>query len=349
MPEISVVVPAYQAEQCLENCVTSILAQTFRDFEVILVDDGSTDGTAELCRGLELQDARIRFLQHTHNKGLSAARNTGIMAARGKYVAFVDSDDLIFEDGFNTLYEAAERYEADVVDTRYYMKTEADNRSVLEGKDDPISQHVELEPLDGEMLLTTDVQERCSLYYQYGLHGMACNKFFRRDFLSRYGVLFPWEKTIAEDYLFSSVCLFLATRYLRVPGSFYLYCGNAASMTRKPKSERHLAMVLYSMMVGAEYFARYLRKEPFFMEDPLRLEAVQQHWFGYCKRFHIYPNRYYQGGQFTRAADAAVKGVLRERFGAQADFVAYLFHTMNAHHAEALELFDENEKLKERK
>lgn len=121
MPEISVVVPAYQAEQCLENCVTSILAQTFRDFEVILVDDGSTDGTAELCRGLELQDARIRFLQHTHNKGLSAARNTGIMAARGKYVAFVDSDDLIFEDGFNTLYEAAERYEADVVDTRCYV------------------------------------------------------------------------------------------------------------------------------------------------------------------------------------------------------------------------------------
>lgn len=349
MPGISVVVPAYQAEKYLEICVTSILAQTFQDFELILVDDGSTDGTAELCRKLELSDTRIRFLQHTRNKGAAAARNTGVMAARGKYISFVDSDDLIFENGFKDLYEAAERYEADVVDTQNYMKTEADSKNTMEGKDSPISQYVELEPLEGETLLPTDIQERLTLYYQYRLHGMACNKLFRRDFLSIHGVLFPTVKTIAEDYLFSSVCLFLATKYLRVPDGFYLYCGNGMSMTRKPKSERHLAMVLSSMMEGAAYLARYLGKEPFFSEDPLQLEAVQQHWFGYCKRFHIYPNGYYRGGQFTRAADTAVKAVLREKFGAQADFVTYLFHTMNAHHAEALELFDDNEKLKERK
>lgn len=349
MPRISVVVPAYQAERYLEICVTSIFAQTFQDFEVILVDDGSTDGTAELCHSLEMQDARIRFLRHTRNKGAAAARNTGIMAARGDYIAFVDSDDLILENGLKNIYEAAERHEADVVDTRNYMKTEADNRSILEGQDARISQEAELAALDGESLLPTELRERLPLYFQHRLHAAVWNKLYRRDFLSRYGLLFPPVKTIAEDYLFSCCCLFLATRYLRVPDGFYLYCGNGASLTRKPKSERHLAMVLSSMMNGAAYLAQYLGKEPFFEEDPFRLEAVQQHWFRYCKRFHIYPNGYYRGGQFTRAADAAVKAVLREKFGAQADFVAYLFHTMNAHHSEALELLDENGKLKEQK
>ena len=343
------VVPAYQAEKCLGICMTSILSQKFQDFEVILVDDGSTDGTAELCHHLEMQDARIRFLQHTRNRGASAARNTGIMAAQGKYIAFVDSDDLILEDGFKNMYEAAERYEADVVDTRNYMKTNAENSEILAGKNYPITHHMEMEPLQGESLVPVDYTERMRLYFQYMLHAVVWNKLYRRDFLSRYGLLFPSVKTIAEDYLFSCCCLFLAMRYLRVPDGFYLYCENGASLTRKPKSERHLAMVLSSMMDGAAYLARYLGQEPFFAEESFRLEAVQQHWFRYCKRSYIYPNGYYRGGQFTRAADAVVKGVLRERLGAQADFVAYLFHSMNAHHAEALELLDENEKMKDRK
>ena len=75
------------------------------------------------------------------------------------------------------------------------------------------------------------------------------------------------------------------------------------------------------------------------------MEAVQTHWFEYCKRFRIYPNGFYRNGQFGRSVDEAVKNVLRERFGAQTDFIAYLFHTMNAHYAEASELLAENEKM----
>ncbi len=346
MPEISIIVPTYQAEKYLGLCVESILTQTFTDFEVILVDDGSTDGTADLCRRLETRDKRVRLLRLRRNKGVSAARNTGIMAARGKYIAFVDSDDLMLEDGFKNMYEAAERHHADIVDAQIYMQSDGSSKDVLEQEECLITRYADKEQLDGETLLPTDLQERMTLCLQYGIHAAVWKKIYRRAFLARYGLLFPSVKTIAEDFLFSCCCLFLAARYLRVPECFNVYCGNGASLTRKPKSERHLAMVLSSMMNGAAYLVRYLEKEPFFEEEPSRLEAVQQHWFGYCKRFHIYMNGYYQNRRYTRAADTAVKAVLRERFGAQADFVAYLFHTMNMHYAEGLKLLDENEKLK---
>lgn len=344
MPEISVVVPAYQAEKYLEICVDSILAQTFKDFEVILVDDGSTDRTAELCHRLEVRDKRVRFLRHTRNKSQSVARNTGIMAARGKYVAFVDDDDLILGNMLECLYDAAERWDADVVDTNSYIKSEEDNENIE--KETALISCTELEPLSEETLLSLDLKRRLDMYLRYGLYGVIWNKMYRRDFLVRHNLLFPAEKIFSEDFLFTSCCLFLAKRYLRIPDGFYVWCGNKASELRRSKSESHLAMMLSSMMDGAAYLARYLAKEPFFAEKPSRMGAVQQHWFEYCKQYRIYPHGFYLNGQFSDAVDAAVKNVLREKFGAQADFVAYLFHAMNAHYAEALELLKENEKLK---
>ena len=162
MPEISVVVPAYQAEKYLEICVDSILAQTFKDFEVILVDDGSTDRTAELCHRLEVRDKRVRFLRHTRNKSQSVARNTGIMAARGKYVAFVDDDDLILGNMLECLYDAAERWDADVVDTNSYIKSEEDNENIE--KETALISCTELEPLSEETILSPDLQRRLDMY-----------------------------------------------------------------------------------------------------------------------------------------------------------------------------------------
>ena len=224
MPEISVVVPAYQAEKYLEICVESILAQTFKDFEVILVNDGSTDGTAEICRRLEARDTRVRFMQHTRNKSQSAARNTGILAARGKYIAFVDADDLILGNMLERLYDSAERWNADVVDTQAYIQTEADNQSL--GQDAKVTRCMELEPLAAESMLSADKQVRLALYLRERLHGVIWNKLYRRAFLARHNLLFPAEKIVSEDFLFAGCCLFLAERYLRLPDGFYVYCNN---------------------------------------------------------------------------------------------------------------------------
>lgn len=101
-PTISVIVPVYNVEKYLNECVDSILMQTFTDFEVILVDDGSLDGSGEICDRYTEKDDRVRVL-HQENAGLSEARNTGIRMAQGRYICFVDSDDSIASEYCETL------------------------------------------------------------------------------------------------------------------------------------------------------------------------------------------------------------------------------------------------------
>lgn len=104
MPEISVIVPVYKVEEYLESCVRSLMNQTFRDIEIILVDDGSPDRCGTICDALAAEDDRIRVI-HQNNQGLSSARNTGIDAAAGSYICFVDSDDLVAPDYCRVLLE----------------------------------------------------------------------------------------------------------------------------------------------------------------------------------------------------------------------------------------------------
>lgn len=95
-PKISCIVPVYNVEKYLRRCVDSILAQTFTDFELILVDDGSPDGCPAICDEYAEKDSRVRVI-HQENKGVSAARNAGLDMARGEYVCFVDGDDEVSE------------------------------------------------------------------------------------------------------------------------------------------------------------------------------------------------------------------------------------------------------------
>ena len=104
MPLISVIVPVYNVEDVLSRCIDSILAQTFQEFELILVDDGGPDRSGEICDDYAQRDSRIRVI-HQKNSGVSVARNAGIEASVGQYIAFVDSDDYIAEDYLQVLYD----------------------------------------------------------------------------------------------------------------------------------------------------------------------------------------------------------------------------------------------------
>lgn len=118
MPEISIVVPVYKVENLLKRCVDSILCQTYQDFELILVDDGSPDGSGLICDSYAHADSRIRVI-HKENGGLSSARNVGIEIAQGKYLCFVDSDDLIHDRMLELLRNALLEHNADIASTRY--------------------------------------------------------------------------------------------------------------------------------------------------------------------------------------------------------------------------------------
>ena len=113
MPEVSVIIPVYNTEQFLEDCLNSVLAQTFTDFEIIAVDDGSTDNSAAIVKRFSAKDNRIVII-HQENKGLSEARNTGIKAARGNWITFVDSDDMLAPSFLQKLWDAATQNKANI-------------------------------------------------------------------------------------------------------------------------------------------------------------------------------------------------------------------------------------------
>ena len=133
MPEVSVIIPVYNTEQFLGDCLGSVLAQTFTDFEVIVVDDGSTDKSAAIIEGFAKKDSRIVPLQQ-ENKGPSEARNTGIKAARGNWITFVDSDDMLAPHFLQKLWDAAKQNNASIAcsDKQLFWKeSEIDNRNAV--------------------------------------------------------------------------------------------------------------------------------------------------------------------------------------------------------------------------
>ena len=123
-PLLSIIVPVYKVENYLPKCIDSILAQTFTDFELILVEDGSPDNCPALCDAAAEKDARVRVI-HQKNGGLSAARNAGLDAARGAWIGFVDSDDYIAPEMYEVLHQAVQSTGADLALCDYAEVDEA--------------------------------------------------------------------------------------------------------------------------------------------------------------------------------------------------------------------------------
>lgn len=182
--KISVIVPIYNTEKYLKKCVDSILSQTYRNLEVVLVDDGSTDGSGKICDEYAENDARVRVI-HKENGGLSSARNAGLDAATGDFIAFVDSDDRISPDIYEKM-ACALGDEKDVIANCMYVREDED------GKIFPSSvPHTEDESLSSEQLL-------CELLMHTG-DVSACTKLYPREVLEN--LRFP-EGILNEDFVF---------------------------------------------------------------------------------------------------------------------------------------------------
>jgi glycosyltransferase involved in cell wall biosynthesis len=124
--KISIIVPVYKVEKYLGKCIESILGQTFKDFELILVDDGSPDNCGVICENFAKRDERIKVI-HKSNGGLSSARNAGLEMATGEYIAFVDSDDFIHQRMYEILYKYAKKYSSDIVICDYLLVNEGES------------------------------------------------------------------------------------------------------------------------------------------------------------------------------------------------------------------------------
>lgn len=188
---ISVIIPVYNVEKYLAECVDSVLRQTHTDYEILLVDDGSTDSSGQMCDEYARKDSRIRVI-HRPNGGLSAARNTGLKAAQGKYIYFLDSDDYIEERALEHLTALAEQETADIVFFDGFVFFDECE------EDDTVSRYTRKEqytPENGRKMLH---QQLLRDEYRTAVPLML----FQKDYLNRHRLWFE-EGIIHEDELFT--------------------------------------------------------------------------------------------------------------------------------------------------
>lgn len=219
-PLLSIIVPVYDVERYLPKCIDSILAQTFTDFELILVEDGSPDGCPALCDAAAAKDARIRVI-HQKNGGLSAARNAGLDAARGAWIGFVDSDDYIAPEMYEALYKAVQSTGADLALCDY---AEVDETGA------PCqSMHVHLEKkvFAGQDLLKNATDSMIQ---------PAWNKLYRRAIFAQ--LRYPEGKLNEDLFLIPEVCLRIQKAVV-VPKALYYYVQRGGSIMNGSKTLRH--------------------------------------------------------------------------------------------------------------
>jgi len=193
MPIISVIVPVYKVEQYLDKCIASILAQTFLDFELILVDDGSPDNCPQICDEWAKKDNRITVI-HKINGGVATARNYGLNIANGDYLTFCDSDDFWGPGHLNALFQSIVSNNADVGIANYIQIDE--NGSIL---DDYTSKHT-----IGITKISSNTERLEYLYSFPKLHGWECwSRLFKKDIIDKHKIKFPTTcNNYAEDMAF---------------------------------------------------------------------------------------------------------------------------------------------------
>ncbi len=214
VPLVSVIIPVFNGEQYIATCLSNMINQTYKNLEIIVVDDGSSDRSAEIAR-----EYPVKLISHIQNRGLSAARNTGIDTANGEYIHFMDVDDGINLDYYKEMTEAIIETGADIacggmVNERYSYK----------------SQHFK------KRKLYTTVRSKLKATY-VGKWGYSVRYLFRTDFLKKHELRFE-EGRFVEDLLFSLPAVYYADKLVVVPNTEYIYYDRENSISRK-KDKSH--------------------------------------------------------------------------------------------------------------
>lgn len=228
-PKVSFIIPVYKTETYLDRCVQSVINQTCKDIEIILVDDGSPDNSPELCDKWAEYDKRIRVV-HKANGGLSDSRNVGIKMSNGEYVCFVDSDDFVEKDLVEKTYKTAIDYDADLV---VYSNFLVDKHHRKKVQNLTSSRDVFLGPEQMHNFFNESIGSLPQSHYDYDIGFAPWGKIYRRRVLVDNKVLFKSErKLIYEDLMFLLDLIPIVKCAVVEHTPLYNYCQNNGTLTR---------------------------------------------------------------------------------------------------------------------
>ncbi len=241
-PTVSIIVPVYNAETYIHRCIDSILTQEFKDFELLLIDDGSSDSSGGICDQYADQDSRVRVI-HKENSGVSDTRNLALGMARGMYLQFLDSDDWITPDATKLLVRAAEEYHCDLVIADFYRvvgdlvarKGDIEESRVLTREE--FAEHMMENPAD--------------FYY-----GVLWNKLYRRDIVEKHQLRMDSRISWCEDFMFNLEYLLHAETFYALQAPIYYYLKRKGSLVSQGTS---ISKTIKMKLMVFEYYNNFYK------------------------------------------------------------------------------------------
>ncbi len=320
IPAVSIVIPMYNAEKYIGECLDSILAQTFQDFEVIVVDDASTDNSREIVKSYlpKFNSGGVERLQLICSKKNSGAPgipgNVGLKFAHGEYILFLDDDDAVTDTAFEELYTIAKKFDADVVHCeRFYQFTDNKENSVLVGES----------YVSEPTLITENLYERLLDMYNGKFVLNLWTKLIRRNFIVENNLQMINSTVQDANYTYSLLCS--AKRYVRVPNTVNFYRIVPSSLShRKDDVSKTIEKWILGMTRGFNYLDTFLSEREFFQKHPDAKNLVLETWVKECCQYKI--------GLFAHVQPFQVDEIIRHEFEKFTDknaLMAFLFSRMN--------------------
>ena len=353
IPLVSVIIPMYNSAKFIPQTLESLCYQTMQDFEVVVIDDDSTDNSVEVVEGFKPRfNGRLHVIKlpkHTGTPGLP--RNVGIQYARGKYIFFLDSDDLFTKTALEELSTLAEQYQAEVVNTNLRFGLWKGKKSINAPEmtnfaelTNPKNFRVFGPPTPKKSVFETENFAEKIQFWVSGKYPMGTGtNFCRRDFLIANQIHFA-NMFIAEDQIFKFACLCLSKKFLLVPNIVSIIRSRDNSITRgiSHNPEGHFRKRITTFVRHFNVFAKFMDGIKFFDEHPEYRYAVYD-W--------IFLRRISSTLQFYTANPLPVlNSIVEKEFCAESDNLvtasAYMFNTCNLYRLQLLELLQENDALR---
>ena len=334
IPAVSIIIPMYNAEKYVGECLDSILAQTFDDYEVIVVDDCSTDNSAAIVESYVPKfKGKLQLVRSKVNSNGQAGipRNVAINLSRGEYIYFIDADDAITATALEEFYTAAEKFGADIVYCEKYYRAPGD--TVTTDKSQLKEETLQRGGFVSEpTLMSENLAERIQEFYEHKFIALPWNQLVRRNFIAENNLKFP-ELRCGEDFVFGFYELCLAEKILRVPHVNYVWRNNQNSMTwGKLPVDKLIHRWTDSFFRGIEMMDKFMNQFELFNTQPQYRHMVFELTTHYhlC---HVVP-------LYGQIPAAQLEGLIRRELAGVEDktaLTAFLFAQRNVFYVKLLQ------------
>lgn len=283
-PNVSVIVPIYNVEKYLDRCMHSLVNQTLKDIEIILIDDGSIDNCPQMCDKYASQDSRIKVI-HKKNAGLGYARNSGLEVATGEYVAFLDSDDFIDERMYEILYDKAKNNNLDAVFCGCYFYT---SPSLTIKRSEVLQDTIYMSKNSINKILFDFIAPLPEYPNDVKYMMSVWHALYSLDIIHKNSITFCSEREyLSEDILFNIDYLSVTQRICFIPDPLYYYCSNEGSLSRTYNKEKYERAKKLIIALDLRLKKKYSRDEYIIHLQRFQLFYLRLFFIGAIKRKKI--------------------------------------------------------------